>query len=111
MPIHYTPLDVARNEIRVIRFTRNQKRPIEVELVTICRDDKPEYQCLSYVWGDGDPIVIVVNGLGTTVTPNLGEALERLEKEENLTQLWVDAICINQEDMVEKCHQVSMMGK
>ena len=48
-------------------------------------------------------------GLKSTSLPNLAAALRRLSVEEAEKRLWIDAICINQADAVEKTHQVQMM--
>jgi len=45
------------------------------------------------------------------VTTNLLAALRRLRFSTLPRYLWVDAICINQEDMEEKTQQVAMMGE
>lgn len=111
MSISYDNLDPAKNEIRLIRFLRNGKSPIEVSLETVSRDDSPVYRCLSYVWGNPAPVrPIIINRVEACITENLDEALRRLECEEDVELLWVDAICINQADHREKAHQVGMMG-
>jgi hypothetical protein len=58
--------------------------------------------------------VIYVNGKELTVTANLVYALKRLQPRFHGTRtvqyLWVDAICINQNDDQEKAEQVKIMG-
>lgn len=71
----------------------------------------PHYTALSYTWGD--PKVrtpILIDGQSVRVTMNLEAALQHLRKgiSEPLV-LWVDAICINQDDEVEKSKQVTHM--
>jgi hypothetical protein len=54
---------------------------------------------------------IFVNGCEVQVTTNLHDALYELRKREEVAQsLWVDALCINQSNAVEKGHQVQRMG-
>jgi hypothetical protein len=48
----------------------------------------------------------MVNGVTIKVTQTLGEALRRMEKEEEVNFLWADALCINQDSEAEKVHQV-----
>ena len=100
----------------------------------------PAFEALSYVWGnvrsDSD---ILCNGISTSVTANLHHALRRLRPRTNhtpvtskpkgnkqqtplptLTDLgdqgiseglvWIDALCINQRDPLERGRQVGMMG-
>ncbi|KAF2186380.1 heterokaryon incompatibility, partial [Zopfia rhizophila CBS 207.26] len=67
---------------------------------------------LSYIWGSkGNPLNIELNSTQTLGTRNLHAALKRLRLPDKPRILWVDAICINQTNMVEKGHQVSLMGE
>ena len=67
-----------------------------------------EYDALSYAWGGGGKVSkIRFNGLQVLVTENLFEALRALRfTGENCRYLWVDALCINQDDSSEKNDQV-----
>ena len=73
---------------------------------------KPAFVGLSYPWG-GDKMTssIRVRGYNIPVTSNLHNALLDLRKPNESLTLWVDAICINQADMDEKCYQVSQMPR
>jgi len=74
-------------------------------------DEAPPYEALSYVWGNPNPPdVLLCNGQSTSIGPSLSHALRRLRYRESTRIVWVDAICINQQDSVEKSHQVPMMG-
>jgi len=71
--------------------------------------DCPSYDALSYAWGD--PLItspILLNGKRHHVTVNLEVALRYLRGTEERT-MWIDAICINQEDLREKNYQVLRM--
>jgi hypothetical protein len=52
---------------------------------------------------------ILVNGASVAVTVNLESALRYLRHSDLPRVLWIDAICINQHDLGEKRHQVSIM--
>lgn len=68
------------------------------------------YEALSYTWGDmTDKENITVDGHPFDVTHNLAVALRRLRAETTRTILWVDAICINQRDTLERNSQVMKM--
>lgn len=93
------------------------------------------YSALSYAWGptyaDGSHLndSIVCNGRRLRVTSNLKQALKRIrhatakdirggatretsyEQTSDVKLLWVDAICINQEDLQERSQQVTMMAR
>jgi hypothetical protein len=67
---------------------------------------------LSYVWGSAEDIVyITVNGKRFGVTRNLFDALKFLRPREDGGMLWVDAICINQDDPEEKKIQIALMRR
>ncbi|KFY97989.1 hypothetical protein V500_01843 [Pseudogymnoascus sp. VKM F-4518 (FW-2643)] len=119
----YPPLDEFRNEIRlvVILPSKDDDETVSCKLQTVSLDEKLEYAALSYVWGD--PAItkdIIVNGLPFAATTNLGSALWHMRKH-GITQnaegnkreeipIWVDAICINQNDIQERNQQVALMG-
>ncbi|OCK72931.1 HET-domain-containing protein [Lepidopterella palustris CBS 459.81] len=81
---------------------------------------EPEYEALSYTWASelpsteayvsggaaSDRGVVVKIELGG----NLASALKHLRYEEESRVLWIDAICINQEDVAERNLQVKRMG-
>lgn len=80
---------------------------------------KPEFEALSYTWTDesGDASKSEIIFLESRhdilpITTNCANALRRLRftKISNLSRdLWVDAICINQESVQERSHQVGIM--
>jgi muramidase (phage lysozyme) len=77
--------------------------PIEGQLKHVGLTANGAYQALSYVWGDKeDPSMIRVNKKPFYITKNLECALRHLRYTEGPRVLWVDAICINQQDDDEK---------
>lgn len=73
-------------------------------------NDDLKYTALSYVWGDPlETTPILVNGVKTNITLNLEAALRHVRQPSCAATLWVDALCINQEDVAEKNHQVEIM--
>lgn len=70
-----------------------------------------EYTALSYTWGDPEPPAFVsVNQHRVKVTKNLEDALRRIRRSDGFVSVvWVDAICINQQNDGEKGHQVQLM--
>jgi hypothetical protein len=94
----------------------------------------PAYEALSYVWGsDENKLRISLSyvsehdancsrkpdvdncrtasdqGLQHKVTQNLAAALRHIRLSDVERTMWIDAICINQEDHDEKNHQVKQM--
>jgi hypothetical protein len=74
---------------------------------------RTNFSALSYVWGnDGDEsFSILCAGIIVPVLPNLYSALFHLRNRLGTFTIWVDAICINQEDDGEKEHQIPLMGE
>jgi hypothetical protein len=90
--------------------------PIECRLVEYSLQDADNethpYEALSYVWGDPkDPVPIKVGQDDLTVTRNLHAALLHLRYRYFERILWVDAICIDQENLRERGEQVQSMAK
>lgn len=110
----HDPLVDPRNRIRLIEILpadSMQNDWIRCRLSTVSLDDRPNYTALSYVWGDPDVTrQIVVNDTEFDVTTNLFDALSQV-REDKVGLLWVDAICIDQENDEEKGHQVQKMSK
>lgn len=84
--------------------------PIQCDLEVIDLDIAPPFEALSYVWGTPlPPGYITIRGQTKSVTPNLGAALRRLRLRDRERVVWIDALCINQEDLDERSHQVLLM--
>lgn len=58
-----------------------------------------------------DPKIVFIEGNSVEITKNLFLALRDLRDEGRDLRLWVDALCINQQDEAEKNVQVKMMGQ
>lgn len=72
------------------------------------------FAALSYTWG---PAVqracqksIILNGHPFNVRDNLFDFLQSQCTSARSSYLWIDAICINQDDLAEKSHQVALMS-
>jgi hypothetical protein len=78
--------------------------------------DTPHYEALSYTWGSPKSRkAIFIQGLDgehrkLLVTKNLALALRHLRSTMTPRTLWIDAICINQEDIKERNTQVKRMA-
>ncbi|KAH6870315.1 heterokaryon incompatibility protein-domain-containing protein, partial [Alternaria rosae] len=126
----FLPLNSGLREIRcVILLPGSGDDPIECELVYTNIDEKSDdrtpYVALSYCWGAvEDTVEIQLYSPSTSpssarkeptrapfrITQNLFVALQALRNEKRQC-LWIDALCINQQDPREKTHQVQLMGK
>lgn len=87
--------------------------PVECQLIwESSRAPTHDYRCLSYCW---ETIVreadIIVDGFRFPVTKNLLNALRNLRKPTTTLLIWIDQLCINQDDHLERGHQVSIMKR
>ncbi|KAK3627928.1 hypothetical protein LTR56_018918 [Elasticomyces elasticus] len=109
----YEPLVPSKNEIRLLRVQPNADRDAEVvcTLEHATLEDGLAYHALSYTWGDlSNPLTIQVDGHALPITKNLHAALQTLRRStDEVLLIWVDAICINQADLVEKSSQIPLM--
>ncbi|KAJ4295575.1 hypothetical protein N0V90_007588 [Kalmusia sp. IMI 367209] len=116
-PYRYNKLNyVLGQEIRLLIVEPGTADdPIRCEIITVNLRDNPPYEALSYTWatenGDASPSGIVYCCSGTTipVTTNCEAAIRRLRKPGLRRRLWIDALCIDQNNITERNHQVSLM--
>jgi hypothetical protein len=74
------------------------------------------YEAISYAWGSDTPSATIeisdpVSSTVLAMRPNVDTMLRHLRYEKKERRLWIDALCINQEDAKEKERQVQFMGK
>jgi hypothetical protein len=79
-------------------------------------NDPNNYLAMSYAWGDpnGPKCTIFLNGHSVEVGYNLAAGLRQFRRMEYFQKggkLWVDSLCINQNDPIEKAGQVQHMGR
>jgi hypothetical protein len=99
------------NTIRLLKLRPGLEHTvIECDLEVVDLEAHPRLEALSYVWGNPNPPeAILCNGHQHSVTPNLALALRRLRSPYMARTVWVDAICVNQEDLEERSQQVQLM--
>ncbi len=104
----YNPLE--EGEFRLMTILNVDGLP-ECTLEKVSLRDTGKYKALSYTWGHESPTAaIVCNGERFFVTPHLSEALGYLHLYLSpLCKIWIDAVCINQQNNEEKNVQVRLM--
>ncbi|CAH0040078.1 unnamed protein product [Clonostachys rhizophaga] len=114
MPL-YEPL--PDDSVRLLRLLppSDSRKGIDCQLFTcplLKSGSTHHYEALSYVWGPEDnQQSIRINNCEFPIRTNLYEALSCLQDRYIERIIWIDAICINQEDKDEKGHQVQSMAK
>lgn len=129
--IDFNHLDLPQlvSSIRLLCFSsqKSQGSLLDFSLKVFALSSLPSYAALSYCWGNpfpsnhgADPALdwelpthsAICNGKTIYLRRNLHEALQHLRKLESLPgYIWVDALCINQNDDNERSSQVSIMSE
>ncbi|KAI1114124.1 heterokaryon incompatibility protein-domain-containing protein [Nemania sp. NC0429] len=102
------------DHIRILSLTASESftDPINVSLSTVSLVNPPTYEALSYCWGDASDLgLIFCDDKPFPVTKNLESALRHLRQSQGDRVLWIDAICINQENLAERAYQVNLMRR
>ncbi|KAF3405485.1 hypothetical protein DPV78_002694 [Talaromyces pinophilus] len=111
----YRSLFIDRTQIRLLKLepSDDDRAPLKAELVRVSLDKTLRFWAISYCWG-GNPgkygPFMQVNDIEIAVTESLWACLHCLRRKRVTALLWADAVCINQQDPVEKAMQVGRMG-
>lgn len=110
----YAPLDKSKDEMRLLHLhsANSQDEQISCSVESVSLQDTPLYEALSYVWGDesDNTFEILLSGRVKEVRTNLFGGLLTLRRQIRKPRaLWIDALCINQENVAERGHQVILM--
>ena len=110
----YRPLKSNEGAIRILKIlpAKDQSEEIRCDLVDHLLSDHFEYEALSYTWGTPGPEprnYIRLDAQHFKVHENLFAALLRLRRYWKPRLIWIDAICINQEDVREQEQQILLM--
>lgn len=85
---------------------------IKADIRVVDLESQPSFSALSYVWGTEAELRTILCGSSTlNVTPNCHSALRSLRRLFGRLTIWIDAICINQKDELEKTQQIPLMGQ
>ncbi len=117
----HQPLDLTKQQIRLLRLHPTpenedaQTSPIQCEIMTVDAKDAV-YTTLSYVWGPPSPNqTIQINGKPFVVRQILYDFLKVFRDDPanglpDQPYLWIDQLCIDQDNELERNHQVQMMS-
>ncbi|KAH7323012.1 heterokaryon incompatibility protein-domain-containing protein [Stachybotrys elegans] len=104
--------------IRVLDLVPSPSQAAEIKCSVrqvILGSSQAKYEALSYVWGARKgTLPILCDGKQLLVTPNCLDALKQLRPRFGTRTVWIDAICIDQDDSpastAERNAQVKRMG-
>lgn len=111
----YRSLDAECREIRILELLAgsfDEDISCKLSYTKLQSPGPVPYEALSYVWGKTDfTEPLELDGSPVFVTKNLALALRHLRPEAGgrPRRIWVDALCINQDDVAERNHQVTLM--
>lgn len=114
-PYIYLPLDEEKKEIRLLTLLPgafSSSICINLKNAVLDPENLPAYEALSYAWGDVDAVSKIGVGVDAvlSITKSLAVALRHLRYLDIPRDLWIDAICIDQQNIKERGHQVKHMG-
>lgn len=100
----------GKQTIRLLRLLPTSTLAFELFPVNIHK--APPYLALSYTWGSPTSYdAITIDGQSIAILKNLADAIKSIRHylTENHLMLWADFVCINQDDVWERSHQVQLM--
>ena len=114
--LHYTysALPNPSRNIRLVRLHKAEDGSIVGALQHYSTDKLPTFHALSYMWGKpGDSTWITIDNCRCRVQANLFRFLDTVLSQATAQEqvlLYVDAVCVNQEDVPERNEQVKLMS-
>ncbi|KAK5083204.1 hypothetical protein LTR05_007088 [Lithohypha guttulata] len=125
--------EMKGTQMRLLRLRNNGSEKItesadigDLIIVDLNSGTLPQYTALSYTWGKEDrPNRMIVSGNTIMLTNNLFDILQTIQSARTrsnsgglcdlvqkplMNYIWIDAICINQDDKNEKKSQVDLMA-
>jgi hypothetical protein len=116
MAYKYETLPSARS-IRILTLCPAEQHTDAIECtIEAIELEKASYDALSYSWAmdeDGhysQDYEIFIDSNRQWITRNLSDGLRRIRVRDKSIRIWIDAVCINQQDNVERSVQVAMMA-
>ncbi|KAI1426725.1 heterokaryon incompatibility protein-domain-containing protein [Xylaria sp. FL1777] len=98
------------SEFRLVRVFSKKMTTIKCEIIHRSLKKPPPYTAISYAWGDADhKRSIQIGKANISVAVSLFGALDAVRRLEEDTLVWVDALCIDQQNRDERSQQVQLM--
>ncbi|KAF2097656.1 hypothetical protein NA57DRAFT_58224 [Rhizodiscina lignyota] len=109
----YAYSELHEDEIRLLKVSHSADGLATGALKTFKRQSCPKYTTLSYTWGDKSRLwPFRVDGKALLIPESLQPFMDILREEADFKDMWwwIDSICINEDDIIEKSSQVAQMG-
>lgn len=112
LPPSYKPLPQPQTDCRLLCILPGRiSDPVVCTTSVINLKAAGRYDALSYCWGSQDRTKpIICDKTSFNVTPNLESALKRLRSADISRNIWVDQLCIDQDNLWEKEQQLGLMA-
>ena len=119
----YQQLRYEGKEIRLVVIepanSFDDQIQLNVHCISLNNSENTRYDALSYFWGPISDLETIMTTVGTStgagtpveVTKNLFGALKHLRNAKSQRTFWIDFLCINQSDNIERNQQVTLMGE
>lgn len=105
-------ITTSGNTIRLLTLVPGEGSILKATMSCADLSSSPTYEALSYVWGTMENCsehFLHIDDTILEITPNLYRALHALRSRQSPRVLWVDAVCINQNDNRDKETQICLM--
>jgi hypothetical protein len=108
---NYEQIGDSERCIRILTLSSGREEDLLCGQLDKCPlDEISPYDALSYCWGTGvKDAVIDCSGGSIQITKTLDRALRVLRHKDKTRRLWIDQICINQENNADRSSQVRLM--
>lgn len=113
--LSYRALDRSRKEIRLLDvLPGSDEEPVRANVAYefLAENQIDLYETISYTWGD--PTLrgqVEIDGSAIDVPASSAATLRCMRRPDTCRRVWIDAVCINQADILERNFQVAMMGE
>lgn len=114
----YQGRQLDNDSIRLVEIqpAAHETDPVACTISEVTFGSRPKFEALSYMWGpEGADDAITLNGILFGVRKNLLDALRFLRRQvasgKPRQPFWIDAICINQDDVEERNRQLRIMDQ
>ncbi|KAF2756613.1 hypothetical protein EJ05DRAFT_477725 [Pseudovirgaria hyperparasitica] len=117
LEIYYEPLENAQMWTRLLEVLPGKSGdPLRGFLTNHCINDIGAFDAVSYQWSRSESVYLPCSGKGgpqthweQPISPTSFKALRDIRREDFPVRIWMDSICINQADEIEKRDQLQLM--